>query len=402
MPKTRISRSSVGNLPYPGKQTDYFDTKLIGFGVRVNQNSSSYFVQCYVKDQKEIKTTIGKVGVWTFDDALSRAKKIIEDAAHGISPQERQQEKETKKSAALLEEFTIEDILKDYVATRKKLKASTVDSYKELIKSHIPDWQNIPMKNIDGNMIVSRHAEIGKRNKAGADGIMRVLRALYNHAIGLHEDIIVKNPVRKLSTLNAWYKLGRRKTYLRPEDIKPWLAVVMSIKLQTQRDFILMMLFTGCRRSEAGKLQWGKINLKERYIIFRETKNGEPMEVPLCSFMVDVLEERKSAYPHEAADYVFPSYGKRKHIFDIRNTLEVLHEKTGIAISNHDLRRSFLTYCNALKIPPYTIKRLVNHALPIDVTEGYIQFPMEELRFEVERVAAYILDKAGLSPSGSK
>lgn len=403
MPKIRISRSSVRGLIYPGKQTDYFDTKLIGFGVRVNQNSSSYFVQCHVKNQKEIKTTIGKVGVWTFDDALTEAKRIIEDAAHGISPVDRQQEKKAhKKKQQQQNEITLSSMLTEYLTTRKNLRERTQSSYKELIETYLEEWKELPMKDITGAMVIERHALIGKRSPAMADGAMRVVRALYNYAMVVHEEVITRNPVQKLSTLNAWYKVGRRKIYLHPDDIKRWLPVVMEMKLRTQRDFILTMLFTGCRRSEAACLTWGDINIEAEEIIFRDTKNSESLEVPLCKFLVKILKERKELFNHEPEDWVFPSYGKRGRIFDIRNTLEVLHKKTGIRLSNHDLRRSFQTYCNTLRIPPYTIKRLVNHALPVDVTEGYIQFPMAELRFEVERVAVYILDKSGLSPLGTE
>jgi len=56
MPKARITRTSVDKLEaIPGKQIAYFDTRITGFGVKVNQNSRTYFVQCRVKDRRDAK-----------------------------------------------------------------------------------------------------------------------------------------------------------------------------------------------------------------------------------------------------------------------------------------------------------------------------------------------------------
>jgi hypothetical protein len=60
----------------------------------------------------------------------------------------------------------------------------------------------------------------------------------------------------------------------------------------------------------------------------------------------------------------------------------------------HDFRRGFLTYANAVEIPVWTQKRLVNHAQPTDVTHGYVQFEMPVLRQAVEAIAGYILTHA--------
>lgn len=93
--------------------------------------------------------------------------------------------------------------------------------------------------------------------------------------------------------------------------------------------------------------------------------------------------------------WVFPGTGKTGHLTDVRAGIESMISKGVAKFMPHDLRRSFQTYCETLNVPVFTIKRLVGHSLPADVTAGYIQFSMPMLHKRVEAVAAYILRHAG-------
>lgn len=60
---------------------------------------------------------------------------------------------------------------------------------------------------------------------------------------------------------------------------------------------------------------------------------------------------------------------------------------TGISVSAHDMRRTFVTVAEGADISPLALKALVNHALGNDVTEGYVQMTAERLRGPAQRVA---------------
>lgn len=415
MPKARITRTSIDKLEtIPGKQVSYFDTKLTGFGVKVNSNSRTYFVQCRVKDRKnakgspmEIYESIGRTDVIDYDKALTQAKTILENAAQGIAPDDIRLQNENleadKITAARNEErknVTLQDVFEKYVETRKKLKASAVACYKRDIDRYVPDWKNLPIRTIDGNMIIKKHAEIGKKSKARADGTMRVLRALFNLATHVYDDVVVRNPVNKLSAVGAWYNVGRKENYIKPAHLKTWLPAVMKLGWDTSRDWILLMLFTGARKTETASLKWKDINLLEGTAIFRETKTGIVLEVPLARYILDMLKERQKYYYDGPDSYIFPSYGKSGHITDVRSALDVVENATGMPCTHHDLRRSFISYCEELEIAIFTRKRLANHAIPLDVTEGYTFFNMAKLRITVEKIASFILEHAGIPYNG--
>ena len=413
MPKIRISRSNVDKLEsIPGKQIKYFDTKIVGFGVIVNGASKSYFVQCRVKDRVvngkpvQIWETIGRVGVISYDVAVKRAGEILDGASQGVAPDDirahridleaqkiSDQINEKKKDITLMQAF------EEYVLVRKKLKDSTVNLYRLDIDRYIGDWKDIPIRQIDGTMIIKKHSEAGASSRSRADGVMRVLRALFNHMMVMHEDIIHKNPVIKLTAVDGWYRVGRRETYIKPDSLKPWLSAVLGLESDTTTDFLLVLLFQGSRLEETASLKWKDIDLVNGLITFRETKNGKILEVPVSKYIHNRLKNRAKSYFFGAESWVFPSYGATGHIKNVRSSLIAITDATGVASTHHDLRRSFLSYCDELGIDIFTRKRLVNHAIPMDVTEGYTMFNMERLRSSVEKVAEFILTHVGIEYS---
>jgi integrase len=73
--------------------------------------------------------------------------------------------------------------------------------------------------------------------------------------------------------------------------------------------------------------------------------------------------------------------------------------KTGITFSFHDLRRTFLTMGEKLDVPPYALKRLVNHSLSNDMTGRYLILDIERLRSHMARITDAFLDLLSITDS---
>lgn len=78
--------------------------------------------------------------------------------------------------------------------------------------------------------------------------------------------------------------------------------------------------------------------------------------------------------------WVFPGRNPRKPLHQTKNAINRVIEASGVHSSLHDLRRTFITIAESLDVPPYAIKRLVNHKMSNDVTAGYIVSDIERLR----------------------
>ena len=84
---------------------------------------------------------------------------------------------------------------------------------------------------------------------------------------------------------------------------------------------------------------------------------------------------------------MFPSSGKSGHIAEPKFPLAAVREATGIDVSAHDLRRTFISVAASTDITPWSLKALVNHSLGTgDVTAGYIQITVDQLRRPAQQV----------------
>ena len=445
MPKKALSATSIQALPYAatGKQEVYFDTRLAGFGVRVSASSKTYFVQTRVKGRVnssgrtlEIKESLGKVqidngklDVKKFEAAKKEAERIVKDAEQGITPDDRQEEANelllAQERARKIEEekdITLGTLFDRYVAmktTKGKLKESTAHQYRMSMETHFADWLTRPAREITSSMVETRHIKIGKDKvqlkyttkkggerkgqrggKGAADLAMRVLRAVYSYGIVVYDDVFFKNPVGILSKTDGWYKLDRRESYISTEQLKPWFEGLDALEATGTRTLLALGMFTGARKNELARLKWSDLDLDSGVGTFRETKNGKTLIVPIAQYAMDILRKHQENFYTGADGYVFPSYGLTGHIRDPRRALEKITETSGVKFMLHDFRRTFLTFCNAVGVPVWTQKRLVNHARPDDVTQGYVQHEIETLRRDVEAVAHYILSNAGIIDGG--
>jgi integrase len=66
--------------------------------------------------------------------------------------------------------------------------------------------------------------------------------------------------------------------------------------------------------------------------------------------------------------------------------------KSGIVFTFHDLRRTFLTMGEKLDVPPYALKRLVNHSVSNDMKGRYLVLDIERLRSHMSRITNSFLD----------
>ena len=107
-----------------------------------------------------------------------------------------------------------------------------------------------------------------------------------------------------------------------------------------------------------------------------------------------ILERRRSdgeATPGGPGDWVFPSLlpGALGHIADLSHLYGRIGEAGGARFWYHGLRNVFITVAERdLLLPHALTRRLVNHAPPNDVTEGYAaDWTIEQLRQPAQRIA---------------
>lgn len=386
----RLTKTVIDNIqaPQDRNQTFYRDDSLKGFAVRITSSGIKSFVIEKLINGKVRRITLGRYGELTVEQARKEAQKLLGKIATGIDPI-------AEKQVAKAQSITLSEAFQDYSVIRKaSLKLKTLASYESVLNGAFADWKNKPLLAITKDKIQKRHALLGEEHgEAYANLAMRILRAIFNFAIGKYEDaqgrsFISDNPVKRLSQTRAWYRVERRRSYIKLHELAAWYQAVMALPNQTLRDYLLLILFTGLRRQEAAALRWDQIDLKAKTLTVPETKNHEPHTLPISTYLYELLQTRHQT---KISEYVFPGTGKDGYIVEPRKQMAKVTQSSGIQFTVHDLRRTFITVAESLDISAYAVKRLLNHKMSNDVTAGYIISDVERLRKPMQQVSDYLL-----------
>jgi integrase len=388
---TRLSKSFIDKIDPPvyidGKSTQSFyrDSAIQGFGLRVTSAGTKAFIVEKRINGKVKRITIGKYGQITPEKARIKAVELLGEITIGNDPI-------ADKKSHLSEQVSLSEALTSYLSTRKDLKPSTVHNYTVCIDRYLPDWKNKRLIDIDKDMIETRHAKIGKTTPSKANNTMRVVRAIFNHAIEKYEDskgkaIFAVNPVSRLSRNRAWYREVKRTGHLKPHELYKWFEATKQLLNASSRDYLQLLLFTGLRKNEAATLRWDNIDFKHRTLTVLDTKNRDPHSLPLSDFLFDLLSVRKTIAP---SIWVFEGADNTDHLKEPRSAVNRVAELSNISFTLHDLRRTFITIAESQDIPAYALKKLANHRIAHDITASYIISDVERLRKPMQQVTDFI------------
>jgi len=406
-----FTKKNLDNLPIPkgDERPSYYDEQVNGLLVRVtNKGTKSYMVFRRINGKPK-KTTLGVYPNMTIEQARGEAIKILGLISEGINPNYIKEGQLTKQT------LTLEKVFKDYQRSRgTNLEESTIKGYSFIINNQLGDWKKTPLSEIKRSMIEDRFLEVthgtGKFiDKDGsptrANTMIRVLRALYNYAMGQYVDareepLILHNPTVIISHNKAWNREKPRTGMVKEYNLKEWYEGIMKLpehdknlakenSSEVARDFFIFILFTGMRRNEVLTLKWEDIDLKDKTFTVGKTKNHEGLRLPLTWILLDILERRKN---DNGNPYVFEGEKPNSHLSPPKKQIEKAREIIGFHFTNHDLRRTFTTTAHRLNFGKYTLDRLINHKTEDsrDVTARYVILDVEDLREPMNQITESI------------
>ena len=421
--------------------TTWKKTKYVGVRYRESKNRrrrgrpEKYFSVRYKSHGRTIEEGVGwesettKTGNITPQYCSNLRGEIIHNIRTGQgsqSLQEKRNLKAAKKKADKSKAVTLEQAFQNFLKTRD-LKERTVKDYQSTMDYAFPDWKDRRITDINSDSIAARHEKLKvdalaryrkrckrekrepeKKNldsvgKAQANLHMRVLRSVLNFASGYYEDakgepLIKYNPVERLSKTKAWYGTRRRQTIIKGHELPQWFQAVKKLESETAKDYLLFLLFTGSRRNEGLKLEIEHIDLKSKSYSLIDTKNRQPIALPLPNYLFGILEKRIKAL--QGAKYIFPGRGSDGRMAQPHWQIQKVIEASGVEFCLHDLRRHFITVAESLDLSVFAVKRLVNHSMGSDVTSGYIVPDVERLRGPMQKIEDKILSLAKAKEPG--
>jgi integrase len=394
MARTKLNERIIERMAAPdpsGRQQIYWDESVRGFGVLVSgiTKSKTYVAQRDV-DGKTRRVTIAPVAEITLSKAREQATEILLGMKRGAAP-------------AAKSNMTLAQVYEDYLVARKDLRPATIRKYGYDLR-HLASWMNEPLRTITPVMVEARHRaivqEVGARYKGEftANQSLKTFRTLWNFAADRIFDL-GRNPVKVLE--RQFFEEAPRTRMVRAEDMAKFYAAVDALPNKVQRDYLLLLMFTGMRRKETASLRWEDIDFTTRVIRVpaANTKSGRRLNLPMTDFVFDLLVARRAIGKME---FVFPSNSRCGHITEPEKVFDRIAEECGIRISAHDFRRGYLTIATICDVHPMVLKALVNHSVGNDVTSGYIQIGIEQLREPAQRVTNKLKELCGIAPVSGK
>jgi integrase len=345
-------------------------------------------------DGRTRRLTIGAVGEFAkVEDARRKAGSLLAGLREGKDPKA-----ERRKAAA--RNRTLRTWFEHFLEFNKDLRPRSVEEYRRSVERHLESWLERPLREITRDMVEDRHAELGKNvGKAAADAAMRALRVIWNHALD-RDETLPANPVRVLKK-HGWFRPPPRTRSVHLEDLARFYGAVEQLPNTTAADYIKLVLFTGLRRREAAALAWDEVDFTARVIRLPmvRAKGKRKLDLPMSSFVRDLLVARRAIGNDDGL--VFGADSRSGHIEEPRFAFQEIADATGIKVSPHDLRRTFVTVAESCNISPLALKALVNHAIGGDVTEGYVQMTVEQLREPAQKVCDRMMELCGIQlPEG--
>ena len=368
-----------------------WDDKLTGFGVRVQPSGVKSFILNYRpgdggRKAPNKRVVLGRYGKVAPDRARRIAQKLLGKVADGDDPAGERAEARVMP--------TLGDAFEDYMTANPNRSKRTNELYRYEAKRYLGDWLSRPLDAIARRDVEARFNRITEDHGwSPANRSMSLLRSVYRRPCVDLDGL--RNPVDLwLAGGGKFHRKARRKISTPAEVLPCWRAgIEAEVNNPAIRDALWFGLYTGMRRDEVLTLRWERVDMETPPFRVEETKTGVPLELPVTRQLNAILERRRSAnedLPEDVRDWVFPSLTSASgHVEDPHHLYGRITKAGGAKFWFHGLRNCFITVAEReLMLPPTLTKRLVNHARPNDVTEGYAaDWTIGQLREPAQRVA---------------
>lgn len=367
--KFNFTKSDIEKLTPPEKGViTYFDTGFRGLKLYVTANGvKTFFVRKMVNGRDE-RFILGQYPDLSIQNARDKALLTLSDLANGRNPDE---EKKANRAEQKLGDLFIE-FMERY---SKKEKKSWVYDQREIPKFY-SDWFKRRLSDIKKTEIQRRHEKIRDENGLyQANRCLERIRAMYNKAIewGWKGD----NPTSGIKK----FKEIKRDRFLQPNEAKDFFE---SLKLEENiiiRNYFYMALFTGARKTNVLEMRWEQIDMKSALWRIPDTKNGEPVVVPLISYAMELLNSMP-----RISEWVFPnSKSKSGHIEDPKRAWNRILCRANIEnLRIHDIRRTMGSWEALTGASMLVIGKSLGHK-STSATQVYARLTNDPVRNSMEK-----------------
>ena len=254
-----------------------WDEKVCGLGARKQRRGIFFYVRARHQG-RQIMHSIGRYGApWTVETARAKALELLGTLASGSDP----------FTQSLSSETFGAEIDRYLERKRASLKPRSFIEDQRYLRQRAAPLHKLPLSEIDRRTVAVLLGQIETASGAIARNRLRSsLSAFFAWAI--QEGLTENNPV--VGTGKADEGNSRERVLTQDELCKLW----RSLGNDRFCDIVRLLLLTGQRRTEIGRLTWSEVDFDRKMIVLGadRTKNSRAHEVPLSAQALAILQRQ--------------------------------------------------------------------------------------------------------------
>ncbi|MHB1707093.1 MAG: tyrosine-type recombinase/integrase [Acidithiobacillus sp.] len=334
--KMQFTKARIAALePVPGKRITVYDEGQKGLCIRVTPGGAKAFYCVRRVEGKVEWVRIGDAAAVTIEAARTRAAEIVNDIARGINPAE---QKRIRKA-----EMAFSDLFSEWVKECKAKGKKSLGNDERNYRLHLQGIARKKLSDIQRTHIRKLHTALSTTSGLyQANRVLELISAAFNFGIKVLDIPNLANPAAGIKA-NREESRDRR---LHPDEMPRFFEALAAEENPDMRDYVMLSLLTGARRSNVLAMAWAEINLDRATWTIPGSKakaKDNNITVPLTTAAIEVLQARAEATG--AQGWVFPGAGKTGHLVEPKKGWQRILQRAGIEdLRLHDLRRSLASF----------------------------------------------------------
>lgn len=367
-------------MPIPDKTITYHDTETTGLKLTISKSGTFTFMVYRKIMGRPERIKLGNFPSMTVEQARKQATVINASISQGGNPNE---VKRADRAELTFKELFIE-YMESHAKPHKKSWRSDESNY---YRNHLTPWGNRKFSHITVKDIKALHSKIGKNSRHyQANRVLALVKVMFNKAADWRM-FEFANPAQRIKQ----FKEMSRERFLQPDELERFFKSVADEENETIRDYVLISLLTGARRSNVLAMKWEEISLERAEWRIPETKNGTSHTLPLIKVAMQILENRHAT---QISEFVFTGIGKTGHLVEPKKGWIRIKERAGIKdLRLHDLRRSLGSWQATTGASLPIISKTLAHK-NVSTTAIYARLNNDPVRESMEKATSAMMKAA--------
>ncbi len=341
--------------------------------------TKSFQFQAWDKTRgKSVTKTIGKYPSTAIKEARQKTAEMLAELNKGVDIIE--------AAKAIKNEDKFSNIFERWIDLYAKPHKKSWDEDERRYNLYIKNsFGNKPLSWFTPEKIRRWHNNLTKLPKQRGSGCITGTTA--NRALALVSTVFNQmcpersNPCKGVKK----FKEQSRDRFLQPAELQRFFQELQDPKTSpTLRDYLLLSIYTGARRSNVMQMKWVNIDFDQSVwkIPATESKNSETMIVPLIAPALQILKARKAT---TRSVFVFHSpRAKSGHIEEPKRAWQALLKRANLKdVRIHDLRRTMGSYQTMTGASSTVVGKTLGHKSQA-ATAVYARLNLDPVRASME------------------